>query len=164
MWLPSTTAVDQSIFPAAFSRRNSSLCRRSHTPDFCQAASRRCAVAGEQPSSRGRCRHAIPVNNTNTIALKHTRSSTRGRPPRGSGRCAGSNGSDLPQLVANPPHRRRHQAPPDRGYVYPKRSPPNPQTLPAQVLRQLLSDGLRSYGPINRYRSAAFVGIALRHL
>jgi len=93
IWLPSTTAVDQSIRPAAFRRRSSSRCSRSHTPAACQAASLRCAVAGEQPNSAGRCRHAIPVNNTNTIALKHTRSSTRGRPPRGSGGHSGSNGS-----------------------------------------------------------------------
>lgn len=92
-WLPSTTDVDQSILPAAFRRRSSSRCRRSQTPAACQAASRRCAVAGEQPISEGRCRHAIPVSRTNTIALKHTRSSTRGRPPRGSGGCSGSNGS-----------------------------------------------------------------------
>ena len=45
-----------------------------------------------EPSSRGRCRHTIPVNSTNTIAPKHTRSSTRGRPPRGSGSCTGTSG------------------------------------------------------------------------
>ena len=33
----------------------------------------------EQPSSRGRCAHAIPVTKTKAIALKHTRSGT-GRP------------------------------------------------------------------------------------
>ncbi|UTI64875.1 single-stranded DNA-binding protein [Paraconexibacter antarcticus] len=37
------------------------------------------------------------MNNTNTIALKHTRSSTRGRPPRGSGRCTGSSGAATSQ-------------------------------------------------------------------
>ena len=92
IWLPSMTEVDQSIRPAAFSPRNSSRCSRSHTPADCHSAKRRCAVAGEQPISVGRCRQAMPVNRTKTIALKHTRSSTRGRPPRGSGGCSGSNG------------------------------------------------------------------------
>ncbi len=75
------------------------------------------AVAGEHPSSRGRCRHAIPVNSTNMIAPKHVRSATRGR-PRGSRGSSGSNGSiHLPQLIADLPHRLRQHAPPGRGYV-----------------------------------------------
>ena len=86
-WLPSITALDQSIRPAALSRRSSSRCSDAHAPARCHSCRRRCAVAGEQPSSRGRCRHAIPVKSTNTIAPKHTRSSTRGRPARGSGSC-----------------------------------------------------------------------------
>jgi integrase len=68
MWLPSTTAVVQSISAAAFRRRSSSRCSEPNTPAACHSLSRRCAVAGEQPSSRGRCCHAIPVNSTNTIA------------------------------------------------------------------------------------------------
>jgi hypothetical protein len=145
IWLPSTTAVDQSILPAAFNRRKSSWCRRSHTPAACQAASLRCAVAGEQPISAGKCLHAIPVNNTNTIALKHTRSSTRGRPPRGSGGHSGSNGS----TASHSSSRTRQTEPatehlPHRGYVTQKDSPSNTQALPRKVLRQLLSGAARS--------------------
>ena len=49
MWLPSTTAADQSIAPAALSRSSSAACRRSHTPACCQSP---------QPSPRGHARAA----------------------------------------------------------------------------------------------------------
>ncbi len=131
IWLRSITAVCQSIRPARLSRRSSSRCTAANTPARCHSASRRCAVAGEQPSSRRRCRHAIPVNSTNMIAPKHTRSSTRGRPPRGSGRCSGNSGSITshnscgsarPTATPTPPGRRLCRHNPD--------SPPRPATPP----------------------------------
>jgi hypothetical protein len=96
-WLPSMTAVPQSIRPVAFSLLNTSRCSRSKTPARCQSARRRWAVAGEQPISLGRCRQAMPVNRTKTIALKQMRSSTRGRPPLALDSRAGSIGSTTPQ-------------------------------------------------------------------
>jgi hypothetical protein len=143
IWLPSATEIDQSIAPARFRRRNSSRCKRSHTPAACQSASRRCAVAGEHPSSRGRCRHAIPVNRTNTIALKQTRSSTRGRPPRGSGTCSGSKGRNASHSSSRTRHTEeaatRHL--PGRGYVTQagfgaQLQPPPPKTVLRQLLRR----------------------------
>jgi len=45
MWLPSTTEVDQSIRPAAFSRRSNSRWRRCQTPSACQSPkARRTAI------------------------------------------------------------------------------------------------------------------------
>jgi len=41
IWLASTAARDQSIFPAAFSFTSSFWCSASHTPAFCQVRSRR---------------------------------------------------------------------------------------------------------------------------
>src|SRR5512133_1323220 len=93
MWLESTTAADQSIAPAALRRSSSTWCRRAHTPARCQSRNRRHAVTPEQPSSRGRWRHAIPVTNTNTIALNATRSGTGRRPEPGGGATGGINGS-----------------------------------------------------------------------
>ncbi len=135
IWLPSTTDVDQSIRPAAFNRRSSSWCSRSHTPAACQAASLRCAVAGEQPISAGKCRHVIPVNNTNTIALKHTRSSTRGRPPRGSGGCSGSNSSTASHSSSRTPQTEpATEHLPHRGYVTQKRfAPQRPKPPPRSI-------------------------------
>ena len=80
MWLPSTTAALQPIAPAALRRSTSVACTFSRTHAACQSLSRRHAVTPEQLSSRGRCRHAIPVTSTNTIALNATRSGT-GRCP-----------------------------------------------------------------------------------
>src|SRR3954453_6313796 len=80
MWLGAVTDVDQSIAPAALSRSSSALCKRSQAPAACQSRSRRHAVVPEQPSSRGRCAHAIPVTKTKTMALKQTRSGTGRRP------------------------------------------------------------------------------------
>ena len=47
IWLASTAALDQSIFPAAFSFTNSLSCKASHTPAFCQVRSRRQHVTPE---------------------------------------------------------------------------------------------------------------------
>ena len=116
---------------------------RANTPAACHSCSRRCAVAGEQPSSRGRCRHAIPVNKHEHDRPEstpgHRRAGARRADPA---RCTGTSGSiDLPQLVADLPHRRRHATSSTRGYVYPDQdSPPQPsKPSPAEVLRQLLS-------------------------
>lgn len=80
-WLPSTTARDHSISPACCNLANSSSCSRSHTPAACHSSSRRRQVAPEpNPSSNGRCRHAIPVYSTNKIPLSVSRSPSRLRP------------------------------------------------------------------------------------
>src|SRR5215207_7564739 len=140
MWLPSTTAVCQSSRPAWLSRHSSSRCSAANTPAACHSLSRRCAVAGERPSSRGRCCQAIPVNSTKTIAPKQTRSSTRGRPPRGSGSWTGTNGCTTSH---NSSRTRQIDAakrpPPRRDYVYPPRFAAPTPSPPAEVLRQLLS-------------------------
>lgn len=78
--MPSTTDADQSIAPAALRRSSTASCAAFHTPAACQSRSRLHAVVPEQPSSRGRCAHAIPVTKTKAIALKHTRSGTGRRP------------------------------------------------------------------------------------
>ena len=153
IWLPSMTEVDQSIRPAAFSPRNSSRCSRSHTPADCHSAKRRCAVAGEQPISVGRCRQAMPVNRTKTIALKHTRSSTRGRPPRGSGGCSGSNGE-----IACHSSSRTCQV------DLATRTPPRPGLChPTKFARQASNPPMggietASYAPIERYDIEVWCG------
>lgn len=81
MWLPSTTARDHSISPAWCNRTSNSVCNSSHTPACCHSSSRRRQVAPEpNPSSNGRCRHAIPVHSTNRIPPNVSRSPSRFRP------------------------------------------------------------------------------------
>jgi len=81
IWLPSTTARDHSISPACCSRASSSSCSLSHTPAACHSSSRRRHVAPDpNPSSKGRCRHAIPVYSTNKIPCSVSRSPSRLRP------------------------------------------------------------------------------------
>lgn len=81
MWLPSTTARDHSISPAARNRVNSNACSFSHTPARCHSSSRRQQVYPEpNPSSCGRCIHGIPVCSTNRIPDSASRSGSRRRP------------------------------------------------------------------------------------
>ena len=80
-WLPSATARDHSISPAARNRASSNACSRSHTPAFCHSSIRRQQVTPEpKPSSSGRCVHEIPVCNTNKIPCSACRSGSRLRP------------------------------------------------------------------------------------
>jgi hypothetical protein len=80
-WLPSTTARDHSISPAARSLARSSACSLSQTPAWCHSSSRRQQVTPDPyPSSWGRCIHAIPVCNTNKIPCSACRSGSRFRP------------------------------------------------------------------------------------
>jgi hypothetical protein len=93
IWLPSTTPTGQSSRP--LSRVRSSRCSRAQ-PAACQSRSRRHAVTPEQPIAPGTNRHGMPVRSTKRIAVKATRSSTRGRPIRRAGR-SGNSGSDTTQ-------------------------------------------------------------------
>ena len=80
-WLESTIARDHSISPACCNLANSSSCSLSHTPAACHSSSRRRQVAPDpNPSSNGRCRHAIPVYSTNRIPCSVSRSPSRLRP------------------------------------------------------------------------------------
>ena len=80
-WRPSATARYHSISPAACNRANGSACSLSHTPAACHSSSRRRHVAPDpNPSSSGRCRHAIPVDSTNKIPCSVSRSPSRLRP------------------------------------------------------------------------------------
>ena len=95
IWLESTTARDHSSSPAARNLASSSACSRSHTPARCHSSNRRQQVTPEpKPSSAGKCRHAIPVCNTNRIPCNASRSGKRLRPGYRNRRCLlGSNGS-----------------------------------------------------------------------
>ncbi len=80
-WLESITARDHSISPAALNLASNSACRSSHTPACCHSSSLRQHVTPEpNPSSTGRCFHAIPVCNTNKIPDNASRSARRLRP------------------------------------------------------------------------------------
>jgi hypothetical protein len=81
IWLESATARDQSSSPAACSSASSNSCSRCQTPASCHNRSRRQHVIPEpNPSSCGKCSHAIPVCNTNKIPLRTLRSSSGLRP------------------------------------------------------------------------------------
>lgn len=77
----STTARDQSIWPASCSSSNSTWCSRFHTPASLHSCRRRQQVIPDpQPISCGRSSHGIPVFNTNKIPVNAARSGTLGRP------------------------------------------------------------------------------------
>ncbi len=88
MWLPSTTARDHSISPACCNRLSSCACSSSQTPAACHSSRRRRHVAPEpNPSSSGRCRHAIPVYSTNNdpaqrLAITEPLPARIAKPPR----------------------------------------------------------------------------------
>src|SRR5262245_24345501 len=80
LWL-STTAFDQSMPFSWPTRWRSSWSSVFHTPRRCQYRSRRQQVAPEpHPISTGSIHQGMPLCNTNTIPVKHARSSTGGRP------------------------------------------------------------------------------------
>jgi len=99
----STTARDQSILSAAFSRSSSTRCRFFQTPACCQSRSRRQQVMPQpQPSSCGSDSHGRPVLRTKTTPVSTLRSSSGGRPPRRvlfrrRGNGGGSSGSMISQ-------------------------------------------------------------------
>ena len=79
--LESTTARDQSIWSATWSRRNNSRWSFSHTPAFCQSRSRRQQVMPlPQSSSNGRSRQAMPVLSTKRMPVSAARSEMGLRP------------------------------------------------------------------------------------
>ena len=92
----STTARDQSIWSAPRSSASSLRRIRSHTPARCQSRSRRQHVIPEQPISRGRYSHGMPVRSTNKMPLSATRFGTGLRPGYrrrrrlGGGKCGSS--------------------------------------------------------------------------
>ena len=79
--LESTTARDQSIWSATWSRRNNSRWSFSHTPACCQSRNRRQQVMPlPHPSSKGRSRQAMPVLSTKRIPVSAARSGMGLRP------------------------------------------------------------------------------------
>lgn len=77
----STTARDQSIWPASCSSSKSTWCRRCQTPaSFHSKRRRQHVIPDPQPISCGKSSHGIPVFNTNKIPVKAARSGTLGRP------------------------------------------------------------------------------------
>jgi hypothetical protein len=109
--------------------------RRSHTPACSQSPTPRPAVTPEQPSSRGRCRHAMPRTSTKTIALTANAIGYRRRPRPSGAVTGGITGSTAQTLVADVEHRRHDGllapacvpsaqcSPPDRLHVAPGRAP-----------------------------------------
>lgn len=78
-----TLARGQSKTSASESSSSTRRCSRSHTPEACNARSRRQAVCPEpQPSAGGRSRQRQPVLRTNKMPSSTARSSIGGRPPR----------------------------------------------------------------------------------
>ena len=92
----STTARDQSIWSAPRSAPSSMWWIRSHAPAWCQSRSRRQHVIPEQPISRGKYSHGMPVRSTNRMPLSATRFGTGLRPGYrrrrrfGGGKCGAS--------------------------------------------------------------------------
>ena len=79
--LESTTARDQSIRSATWSRCNNARWSFSQTPAFCQSRSRRQQVMPlPQPNSKGRSRQAMPVLSTKRIPVSAARSAIGLRP------------------------------------------------------------------------------------
>ncbi len=77
----STTALDQSSWPASCRSSKSTWCRRSQTPASFQSRSRRQHVIPDpQPISCGKSSHGIPVFSTNKMPARACRSGTRLRP------------------------------------------------------------------------------------
>ena len=76
----STTARDQSILSAARSWFSSNRWMASHTPAACQSRNLRQQVMPQQPNSRGRYSHGMPVNSTKRMPLSTDRLSRRFRP------------------------------------------------------------------------------------
>jgi hypothetical protein len=95
MWLPSTTARDHSMSPAARNCVNNTWWSLSHTPACCHSSSLRQHVKPDPyPSSWGKCIHAIPVCSTNKIPHNACRSGNRFRPGyRNRRSLTGNNGS-----------------------------------------------------------------------
>ena len=94
----SRIAADQSISPFAPIRSSTARCSFGHNPASVHAVNRRCAVGMLTPNDGGKCRHAQPEVNTNTIAVNTARSSvTAVPPPCGLGRTAGISGLGFPQ-------------------------------------------------------------------
>jgi hypothetical protein len=126
-WLASTTARDHSISPAARNRVSRSACSLSQTPSCCHSSSRRQQVYPDpNPSSLGRCIHAIPVYNTNKIPDRASRSGRRRLPGYRDRRTrTGNNGS----TSSHNPSDTTHGASTDIG------TPPS-LTTGADVIRQ----------------------------
>lgn len=78
---PSKTARDQSIKPSLPSSSKTARWIRGHKPSLVHSVNRRCAVGTLTPKDGGRCRHAHPLVNTNTIAVNTARSSVGALPP-----------------------------------------------------------------------------------
>lgn len=77
----STTARDQSIWPASCNSSSRTWCSRCQTPaSFHSKRRRQHVIPHPQPISCGKSSHGIPVFNTNKIPVKAARSGTRGRP------------------------------------------------------------------------------------
>jgi hypothetical protein len=99
----STTARDQSIWPASWSSSSSIWCRRFQTPASFHSCNRRQQVMPEpQPISWGRSSHGIPVFKTNRIPVSAARSGTRGRPVS-----CGSRSGKIGSIRAHNPSERR---------------------------------------------------------
>ena len=93
MLAESTLARSHGIW--SYSRKCCSMASwmRCQVPACCQACRRRQQLMPlPQPSSRGRYSQGKPALRTNRMPVKAARSSMRGRPPLGEGRCAGSKG------------------------------------------------------------------------
>jgi hypothetical protein len=89
----STTTVSSSICPALPSRFSNLRCSCGQTPARIHSVKRRQQVLplGHRSLAGSIC-HWQPVRSTYAMPSMHLRSSTRGAPPRGSGRCVGSKG------------------------------------------------------------------------
>ena len=90
----SIATFDQSISPANPSSSSSIHQIFSHTPSDCQSRKRRQQVMPDpHPNSLGKYSQGQPVRSTNKMPVSACRLETRGRPPWGLARSAGSNGS-----------------------------------------------------------------------
>jgi hypothetical protein len=116
--------------PAAFNRRRSSRCRREKTPARCHSCRRRCAVAGEQPSSQGRWRASDPrEEHEHDRAERHPIVHTRAATARVRLVLWQQRLDHPPQLIADLPHRPSHGDLPLRlcqrtGIRQPSQNPP----------------------------------------
>jgi hypothetical protein len=90
----STTARDQSMRSSRPSQSRSAKWIRSQTPARCQSRRRRQHVIPDpHPSSCGSICQGMPLRRTKTMPVRHARSETRGRPPRGRRGRIGKKGS-----------------------------------------------------------------------
>ena len=91
----------QSIWSAAPKRSKKAWCRRSQTPAFCHARSRRQQVTPlPQPISWGNISQGMPLLSTKRMPVKAARSGTRGRPPLGLGGSGGKSGAIVSHNVS----------------------------------------------------------------